>query len=90
VEDINLNLLEDNTIIDEYQFTFVTHGYESLITEPTSVTGVSSTCIDYALFKSINKNKLEVSSAVININITDHCAVAVWFGCLPPAGTGAS
>jgi hypothetical protein len=67
VEDINQNLLEDNNIIDEYKFTFVTHGYESLITEPTSVTGVSPTCIDQALFKSINKNKLEVSSSpVIN------------------------
>jgi hypothetical protein len=90
IGDINLNLLEDNNnIIDEYKITFTKYGFESLINEPTRITETTSTCIDHALVKTNNKNKLMFESAVINNGLTDHCAVAVWFRCLPLGGDGA-
>jgi exonuclease III len=89
IGDINLNLLEDSNIMDDYKITFSRHGFESLINEPTRITKSSKTCIDHAFVKINNRNKIKVNSVVIDNRVTDHCAVAVWFDCLPLGGDSA-
>lgn len=78
VGDINLNLLEENSNIDEYKITLASNGLESLINTPTRITNNSKTCIDHIVVKLKNKNKLLIEAAVIDSQITDHCLTAAW------------
>lgn len=79
VGDININLLEESSIIDEYKLALATNGLESLINNPTRITNKSKTCIDHIIVKLRNKNRVLTEAAVVDSQITDHCLTAVWF-----------
>lgn len=73
--DINLNILTDNVITDEYKHIMYSNGFYSLINEPTRVTKHSVSCIDHVWVRAKNINKY-VAKTVDSL-ITDHKMVAL-------------
>lgn len=78
VGDININLLEDKSLVDEYRLTLVKNGLMSLINEPTRICKNSQSCIDHVMVRIKNARVFRVEAAVIDMGITDHCLTAVW------------
>lgn len=77
VGDININILEDSDIIDEYKLFMTINGLECFINEPTRITAESQTCIDHVYVRVASKIKIKVEAEVEHLNITDHSLVRV-------------
>lgn len=76
--DMNINLLENNNLTDEYKIILANNGLHSLINSPTRITERTETCIDHVIVKISNINKILIDAVVIDNNVTDHCMTAVW------------
>ncbi|KAG8331350.1 hypothetical protein J6590_043116 [Homalodisca vitripennis] len=66
--DMNINILDDNSEIDDYKLTLACNGIESLINDPIRI---------MVLLKSSNKNKLEIEAILIDVCVSDHYMTAV-------------
>lgn len=73
--DLNIDILQNSAIIDEYKFLMSSHGLSSDINVPTRIFGASSTCIDHVFFRS--SSNATISSSINDLGITDHCAIFV-------------
>lgn len=80
--DSNLNILENNTLTNEYLTILHLNGLKSFINTPTRVQnypdGVtqSVSCIDHIFFKSRTIKENDVMGAVLKTAITDHYCIA--------------
>lgn len=66
---MNANILDlDNNDVLEYKMVMASLGLESLINEPTRVTNISQTCIDYVYARVANKGWLQCKAEVLKIH----------------------
>jgi hypothetical protein len=72
VGDMNLNLLENCNITNEYLSAVHLNGFRSFINKPTRVQGNSNSCIDHIFLKNRNTGNENVIGTIIKSNITDH------------------
>ena len=73
VGDMNINLLETNTTLNNYIESMLLSGFTQHIAKPTRVTPVSKTLLDQVFHNNILENTYDV----INLSITDHYATKV-------------
>lgn len=72
IGDININLLENSTVVDSYTTFLSSNGFECLLKEPTRITAESATCIDHVFARIPNKDKTQAEVEVIDANVSDH------------------
>lgn len=70
--DININILDNNVVVDEYNTLLCLNGLECLLKQPTRITDSTSTCIDHVFARIANKDNTGVEVIVVEANITDH------------------
>lgn len=79
VGDINIDSLSNGKIVDEYKYLMSSHGFESLINEPTRITFTTKTCIDHLYIKYNNKkavlDEVRLYPSVLHLDISDHSMV---------------
>ena len=73
VADMIVNLLETNTISNNYTESMLLSGFTEHIAKPTRVTLVSKTLPDHVFHNNI----LQKTYDVLNLSITGHCAMKV-------------
>lgn len=79
IGDMNINLLIENRLTDDYKMLLAKYGFESIINTPTRISRDTSTCIDHIFCRIKDRNKVTVRSAVIECDVSDHAITAVWF-----------
>lgn len=62
--DMNLNLLQEQSSIDEYKLTIASNGFTPLINIPIRINDTSQSCIDHVLVQTNNVNKVKFKAAV--------------------------
>jgi hypothetical protein len=72
IGDLNINLLENKAVVDEYCNLLALSGLECLNREATRVTDDSETCIDHVFAKISCKNQIEMQVEIVHTSITDH------------------
>lgn len=77
VGDINIDLTEKSSQVEEYVSTLNTFGYLSLINEPTRSMGDSHTCIDHIFMKTDLDSYELCLPLIIHSCITDHFSTAM-------------
>ena len=77
VGDMNIRLLETNTISDNYIESMLLSGFTQYIAKPTRVTQVSKTFLDHVFHNKTLQNTYDV----INLSITDQNATKVILPC---------
>lgn len=75
IGDININLLYNNGITQNYNSIMSSNGLASLVDTPTRITDKSETLIDHIFIRSRCLNLF--SSSVFDIGITDHCVLGL-------------
>lgn len=75
--DINCNILENNSIVDEYNTVLASCGLECLLNEPTRVTENTVSCIDHVYARVASKVDAEVDVAVLQANVSDHAMIVI-------------
>lgn len=75
VGDMNIDILKNNYLSNNYLDLMYNYGISCLLKQPTRITNTSESCIDhvFARFKYLNHFNLEVC----NIGISDHCLIAI-------------
>lgn len=83
VGDVNIDILNKNVfVVNEYLSTLARHGFEPYIQIPTRVTKDGATCLDHIFVKKKqNMENFQITSYVLNYNITDHFPVALNLVC---------
>jgi hypothetical protein len=76
--DMNINILNNSEIVDNYNFLMSSHGLTSDVNVPTRISNISSTCIDHVFYRC---SDVVINSSVEDLCITDHCAIFVNFLC---------
>lgn len=77
IGDVNMNLLEQSNIVDNYKIVMAANGLKCLIEVPTRITDQSQTCIDHVYVKISDCSRMSVEAEVIDSDITDHCMLNV-------------
>ena len=73
--DMNLDILRENDVINDYLNNYLEHGYRSMINIPTRITSNSATCIDH-IFAKTSVNCM-TTSIVCDLDLTDHLATMI-------------
>ena len=73
--DFNIDILQSNSVVDKFLVLLSDNGLDTLATEPTRITDVSSTCIDNVFCRLDNRFLNLVSCKVLNLKISDHCLI---------------
>lgn len=83
IGDMNINILKQESITNEYVCMLANAGFESYINEPTRQTETTSTCIDHCFIKiKSNKNmNTSINSYILQTSITDHYTQVISFEC---------
>ena len=74
--DFNINLLDTDQKVEQFQTALHCLGLEQLITTPTRVTKLTSSLIDHA-YTNVNSSKIH--AGVIETDISDHFPIFVIF-----------
>jgi len=75
--DINLNILENNSLTNEYLSTLHINGFKSYINKPTRIVNGNGTCIDHIFFKEGGNNRDLQRGVIITDDITDHYSISL-------------
>lgn len=71
--DININLLSDEIVVEEYLNNMYTYGFESIINRCTRPK--TGSCIDHIFVKGVNTQHNKLNGLVLEYLITDHFPV---------------
>lgn len=76
IGDININILNPNTIAEEYIASLGDHGLLSAINSHTRAQNETRTCIDHAFIRSAASN-LVIKAGIVESNMTDHYPIFI-------------
>lgn len=77
IGDMNINILLNISLVDNYKMVMAVNGLECLVNEPTRIAGDSATCIDHVFARVSCKNTKTVEATVIHSGLTDHAGQQV-------------
>lgn len=77
IGDININLLSNNAIPQNYVSLLNNNGFLSFVNLPTRITQFSKTCIDHLFIRS--KNIKNFKSCTFDLGLTDHCILGLTY-----------
>lgn len=72
IGDINIDILNNNTVTQNYLNLLYSHGLKSTINKPTRETSMSRTCIDHIFLHENKFSKYEILPVIFKTYITDH------------------
>ncbi|XP_046405909.1 uncharacterized protein LOC124170906 [Ischnura elegans] len=72
VGDININILDNNQVSNDYINLMCSQGLQCLLKLPTRITRSSSTCLDHVFARIANMYKFQLLTEVLHLDISDH------------------